>query len=260
MQKGHYRVFDMLMTILGGLALLFIVSPLLSLFFHTGRGGLFEAAADTEVQASVIRTLLISFSGTLIFAFLAVPLSYVLARKDFKGKRLVSGIIDLPIIIPHTAAGIALLGLISRDTYIGKVAEEVGLNFVGHPAGIALAMAFVSIPFLVNSARDGFANVPLRYEQAALNLGASPLRVFSTISVPLAWRNIMSGFVMMFGRGMSEFGAVVIIAYHPMITPVLIYQRFTEFGLDYARPVAVLFIFICLILFILLRSLASKKQ
>ncbi|MGM0531875.1 MAG: ABC transporter permease subunit, partial [Bacteroidota bacterium] len=142
---------------------------------------------------------------------------------------------------------------------LGKAASSVGLTLVGHPIGIALAMAFVSIPFLINAAKDGFENVPVRLEQAAMNLGASPLRVFFTISLPLAWRNIVSGMVLMFARGMSEFGAVVIVAYHPMIAPVLIYERFGAFGLEYARPVAVLFILVSLIFFIVLRSLSNKN-
>jgi molybdate/tungstate transport system permease protein len=136
----------------------------------------------------------------------------------------------------------------------------VGLDFVGAPAGIAVAMAFVSIPFLITAARDGFLSVPVRLEQAALNLGASPARVFFTISLPLAWRNIVSGLILMFARGMSEFGAVVIVAYHPMIAPVMIWERFGAFGLKYARPVAVLFILISLIFFVLLRYLARNKK
>ena len=136
----------------------------------------------------------------------------------------------------------------------------IGLDFVGAPAGIALAMAFVSIPFLINAARDGFLAVPVRLEQAALNLGASPARVFFTISLPLAWRNIVSGLILMFARGMSEFGAVVIVAYHPMIAPVMIWERFGSFGLKYARPVAVLFILVSLAFFIVLRLLSRSRK
>jgi len=97
-------------------------------------------------------------------------------------------------------------------------------------------------------------------EKAALTLGASPARVFFTISLPLAWRNIVSGLILMFARGMSEFGAVIVVAYHPMITPVLIYERFGSFGLKYARPVAVLFILISLSMFVVLRMLASENS
>jgi molybdate/tungstate transport system permease protein len=149
---------------------------------------------------------------------------------------------------------------VSRDSVLGQMGSAVGLNFVGHPAGIAIAMAFVSLPFLINAARDGFTGVPVRLEKAALTLGASPARVFFTVSLPLAWRSIVSGLILMFARGMSEFGAVIMVAYHPMITPILIYERFGAFGLKYARPVSVLFIMISLAVFIALRMLARNKE
>jgi molybdate/tungstate transport system permease protein len=159
---------------------------------------------------------------------------------------------------PHSAAGIAILGIVSRGTWLGKAGEAAGITFVGGVAGIVLAMAFVSIPFLINAARDGFAAVPEKLEKAALNLGASPWRVFFTISLPLAKRSIYSGLIMMWARGLSEFGAVIIIAYHPMITPVLIWERFTSFGLSYARPVAAVFVLVCLAVFVLMRLLSKN--
>lgn len=121
-------------------------------------------------------------------------------------------------------------------------------------------MAFISLPFLINSAKDGFEAVPVRLEQAALTLGASPFRIFRTISLPMAKRSIISGLVLMFARGMSEFGAVVIVAYYPMTTPVLIFDRFNSFGLSYARPVAIIFVFICILVFIGLRVIGGKKK
>jgi len=250
----------MVFIFLGALIILFIVAPLLGMFLNTSSNELIDTVKDKEVQQSIWLTLTTSFASTIIFAFASIPLAYLLARKDFPLKRLVLGIIDLPIVIPHSAAGIAILGFISRDSVIGKIASNFGLNFVGHPAGIAAAMAFVSVPFLLNAARDGFTAVPERLEKAALNLGASPTRVFFTISLPLAWRNIVSGLILMFARGMSEFGAVVIVAYHPMVTPILIYERFGAFGLKYARPISVVFILVCLIFFIILRRLVREKK
>jgi len=254
------NILNLVFIILGGLALLFIVAPLLGMFLNTSPTELLETAKNSEVRSSIWLTLSVSFSATIIFAIAAIPLSYLLARNNFRGKRIIMAIIDIPVIIPHSAAGIAILGLISRNSVIGKIGEELGISFVGNPAGIAIAMAFVSIPFLLNAAHDGFAAVPVRLEKAALNLGASPIQVFFKISFPLASRSIVSGLILMFGRGMSEFGAVIIIAYHPMVTPVLIYERFNEFGLAYARPVAVIFIIVCLIFFVLLRMLTNKTE
>jgi molybdate/tungstate transport system permease protein len=84
--------------------------------------------------------------------------------------------------------------------------------------------------------------------------------VFFTVSVPLAARPILSGLILMWARGVSEFGAVLIIAYHPMVTPILMYDRFETFGLRYARPVAVVFIGVCLMFFVALRLLAGGKS
>lgn len=250
----------MLLTLLGGLVLLFILAPLLGMVLETSPDTLVQTAKDKEVSASIWLTIWTAMLATLIMGVGAIPLAYLLARKNFRGKRLVQGLIDLPVVIPHSAAGIAVLGVISRDSIAGRAASEFGFDFVGHPAGIMAAMAFVSIPFLVNAARDGFSEVPERLEKAALNLGASPRRVFFTISLPLAWRSILSGLILMFARGMSEFGAVIIVAYHPMITPILIFERFGTFGLEYARPVAVLFIGVCLVFFIVLRLLIREDR
>jgi len=255
-RSGLYLTF----TLLGGLVLLFILAPLVGIFINTSPLQFFDTIRDDSVVNSIFLTLAISLITTIIFAFGAIPLAYLLARRNFRWKSFVQALIDLPIVIPHSAAGIAILGLISRDSFLGRAASSVGIDFVGHPLGIGLAMAFVSVPFLIQSARTGFEQVPLRLEMAALSLGASKWRVFRTISLPLTKRSILSGLVMMFSRGLSEFGAVVIIAYYPMVTPVLIWDRFNAFGLKYARPVAALFILVCLVFFIVLRVLANRNS
>ena len=260
MRNARYEPLSLLFAALGGLVLLFIVAPLISMFTNCPLPELAETAKDAEVRSSIWLTLWTSMAATVLFAIAAIPFSYLLARKNFPLKGLVTAIIDVPIVIPHSAAGIALLGIISRNTFLGRAAAKMGFSFVGSSAGIMAAMAFVSIPYLINSARDGFVAVPVRLEKAALSLGASPLRVFFSVSVPLAARPIVSGLILMWARGMSEFGAVLIIAYHPMITPILIYERFGAFGLKYARPVAVLFVAVSLAFFIVFRMLAKEKN
>ena len=242
------------------MVLLFIMGPLVGMMLDTPVSDIFDAGNDDNVRDSISLTLGASFLGTLFFAIAAIPFAYLLARKEFRFKRLISGIIDIPVVIPHSAAGIALLGFISRDSLIGKAAGTVGFSLVGHPVGIAMAMAFVSLPYLINAARDGFEAVPVRLEKAALNLGAGSFKMFFSMSLPLAWRSILSGLIMMFARGMSEFGAVIIIAYHPMTTPVMIFERFGAYGLKYAQPVALIFIAISLLVFVFLRWLAGKNN
>ncbi len=255
-----YNWFVLLLIFLSGVLMIFIVGPILNIFLHEDLKSVFFAFSEKEVQESIWRTLLLAFLATLIFSFFCIPLAYLLAKKKFFGKTVISSIIDMPIVIPHSAAGIAVLGFVAPNSVVGKFSQTLGLSFIGTPAGIVIAMAFVSVPFLINAARDGFVNVPERLEKSALNLGASPIFVFFTISLPLAWRSILSGFILMFGRGMSEFGAVVIIAYHPMTVPVMIFERFTAFGLSYARPLTLIFVSICLLVFILLRQVSITKH
>lgn len=256
----RYSRFQLLLIFLSGILLLFIIAPMVGIFVSTNHKDIFNSLNDDEVISSIGVTLSASAGATILFSFAAIPFAYLLARKSFPFKKLILGIIDLPIVIPHTAAGIALLGIVSRNTLLGKTAHFLGFDFVGTTAGIMIAMAFVSLPYLMNAAIDGFNHVPERLEKAAMNLGASPAKTFFKISLPLAWRSILSGFILMFARGISEFGAIVIIAYYPMTTPILIYERFGSYGLLYAKPIAVIVILIALIIFVMLKLLANRTD
>lgn len=260
MHSNKLSIFNILLILASALILVCIIGPIFGMFLATSSIQIFETTKDKEVIESIFLSLKIAALSTIVISLLAIPFAYFLARTRSSLKTIINAFVDIPIIIPHSAAGIALLGFVSRDSVIGKFASVFGLDFVSNPLGIALAMTFVSVPFLINAARDGFEGVPLRLEQTALSLGASPFRVFISISLPLAWRSILSGAIMMFARGLSEFGAVVIIAYYPMVASVMIYERFTSFGLDYARPISVIFIFICLLFFVALRLLVKNKK
>lgn len=252
--------FHMVMAILGGLVLLFVIAPLAGMFLQTSDESFSDAVQNRAVVNSIFLTLGTAMAATLLFSFGIIPLAWLMARHEFRGKRIIQGIVDLPVVIPHSAAGIALLGIISEQGFLGKAASVFGFSLVGTTGGIIIAMAFVSLPFLFNAARDTFESIDRRLEYAAMNLGASPARAFFTVSLPLARNGIISGMIMMFARGMSEFGAIVIIAYYPMVTPVMIYDLFASFGLEASRPVALLFICIALIVFILIRLIARKRH
>ena len=260
MKKFHqYNIpwFELIFTALGSSVILFVIAPLISMVFATSFTDLTKTAADLQVIQSIKLTLMTAFFATAVSTLVGIPLAYLLARKKFFGRSILLAIIDLPIIIPHSAAGIALLTVIGRQSFLGRI---LGTGLTGTVAGISVAMAFVSLPFLVNAARQAFVAVPVRMENIARTLGASPSHTFFTISLPLAWRGIISGMILMWARGISEFGAVIIIAYHPMTTPVMVFQRFNDFGLSYARSVAVLLILICVSLFIILRFVSKPKD
>jgi len=247
-------------VVLGSLLIVFVAWPLLRTVTAPGPAVLWQTLLDEEVRDSILLTFQSSLIATGIAFACGVPLAYLLARADFPGKWLIEGIIDVPIVVPHSAAGIALLMVFGRRTLFGQAFGHLGIKFVSAAPGIVIAMLFVSLSLLVDAAREGFEAVDPRLERVARTLGASPWRTFWCISFPLAWRSILSGIILMWARGLSEFGAVVILAYHPMVAPVLLYERFLSFGLRYSRPVAALMILICLATFALLRVTAGRKR
>ena len=240
---------------LGFLLILFIGIPILRMLVSTKPSTLVETAQDSEVYASIFLTLRASLWATIAALFTGIPLAYMLARKSFRGKKIIEGVIDLPVIIPHTAAGIALLAVWGRHSLFSKVS---GLNIIGTEVAVSVGMFFVSVPFLVNAVKSGFKLIDERYEKTAVTLGATPRKAFWTVSLPMVKKSIFSGSIMMWGRGISEFGAVIILAYHPMTAPVLIFERFQNFGLKYALPVTVLLLLISLIIFIIMRIFEDK--
>ena len=136
--------------------------------------------------------------------------------------------------------------------------ENIGLGFVDSTTGIMAAMMFLSAPYLINSAKEGFKNVDVKLENISHSLGAGAFETFIKIVIPNAKKDIINGMLMMWARGLGEFGAVVIIAYHPMIAPVLIYDRFVNFGLHYSAPVASLMIIFSVVIFLSIRWLNNK--
>jgi len=236
--------------------LLFIAYPLIKMVFNVDPSILLDTAKEKEVINSIILTLRASLIATIAALITGIPLAFIFARKEFPGKKILEGLIDIPVIIPHTAVGIALLSAWGRHSFLSK---STGLNIVGTEIAISMAMFFVSVPFLINSVKSGFRMIDPRYEKTALTLGANPWQMFYTVSLPMVKKSIISGSIMMWGRGISEFGAVIILAYHPVTAPVLIFERFQNYGLKYALPVTVIMIIVSLLIFILIRIYEARK-
>lgn len=242
------------------LLVLFVALPLLVTLCSSSPGELGRTLSDPEVARSIGLTFGAAGISSLLGLLGGVPLAYLLARFKFPGRRALQALVDLPIVIPHTAAGVALLMVFGRQGLLGKPLAECGVFFTDSLGGIVVAMMFVSLPYLVNASRDAIALVDEEMERVALIDGASAWQAFWLVTLPQAWRGVAGGALMMWARGISEFGAVVILAYHPKIVPVLVYERFEGFGLKAALPVAVLLILAALVVFGLLRWLLTPER
>ncbi|HLI10732.1 MAG TPA: ABC transporter permease [Alphaproteobacteria bacterium] len=244
---------------LASILLAFILLPLLALAANQTRGDLLRVAGSMDVLRAIWLSLEGAVLAALLAAFFGVPLAYLLARSEFRGKRLISAIVDVPLAVPHTVAGIALLFVFGRQGFVGGPASRVGIQFWGTLAGIVVAMLFVSVPYTVNAARIGFEAIDPRLEKVARTLGHGQWAVFLRVTLPLAWRGIMTGITLTFARAIGEFGAVVILVYYPMTAPVKIYELFLRFGIEDATGMSLLLLAVSLLIFILLRYLAYGR-
>jgi len=242
---------------------IFVIATLFNLLYQQlvlNPDNFLAVSRDSAVLRSIWLTLYTSFIATLFALLAGIPLAYVLARKEFFGKQIIEAFIDIPVIIPHTVAGIALFSLLMKKGTVGSVFASLGIVFQDSMWGIVAAMFFVSYPFFVNSAKDGFLSVSPNLEHVSRTLGASQWRTFFSISLPLSIRHIASGAIMAWARGVSEFGAVVVLAYYPMIASTLILYKFNTGGLQESQPIAVLLILICFVTFICLRLLSNTRR
>lgn len=245
--------FMQVVVFLAAVALGFIAFPVVYLFVMAPPWN-----SPTGMYDALLTSMVASTVATLVGVALSLPLGYVLARRDFPGKEVVEGIVDLPIVIPHTVAGIILLLVFGTSGIIGEPLEEIGIRFYYALPGIVIAMLFVSIPFLINQVREGVEKVDERYEFVAMSLGASRTRAFFTVVLPQIRRNLLAGAINAWARAMSEFGAVIMIAFYPMIAPTYIYYLFTNFGLKATLPATSFLLAITLAMFIALRAVSGR--
>ncbi|MDE3076310.1 MAG: ABC transporter permease, partial [Chloroflexota bacterium] len=224
-------LFSAGLWLLGGLLVAFVGLPILRIYVGLNLSQLFQVAFGEGVLPSIGLSIEAALLSAALATLLGVPLAYRLSRDSFPAKGLMEMVVDLPLAVPHSVAGIALLFVFGRQGILGRPLGAVGLQFWGSLAGIVVGMLFVSCPFMVNTARVAFDGVDLELEQIAQTEGASSAKIFWMVAVPLASRGIFTGGVLSYARALSEFGAVVILAYYPMTAPIKIYDLFLQGGL-----------------------------
>lgn len=254
------RPWTLVLAILGAVLVLFIIGPLLKLLLMATPSSLGAALADGELRASIGLTVATATAATVIGAALGVPLAYALARARHPAMRVVQALVELPVVIPHPVAGIALLLFLGRRSAVGQALGAVGLEFVSHVPGIVAAMLFVSVPILVSGAREAFLAVDPKLERVARSLGDTPWHAFRRVTLPLSRRGILAASILAWARSVSEFGSIVILTYNPKVASILIFDRFTAFGLPAAVPAAILLLLVALLVFALVRLLQPAEH
>lgn len=197
--------------------------------------------SDGRVVASYTVTIGAAALAALVNAAFGLLLAWVLVRYEFPGKRLLDALMDLPFALPTAVAGITLATLYAGSGWMGRLLEPLGLQVAYTWVGIALAMAFTSIPFVVRTVQPVLEDLPQEVDEAALTLGASDATAFRRVILPHLWPALVTGTGLAFVRSLGEFGAIIFIAgnmpYETEITALMIFVKLQEY--DYVGASAI---------------------
>jgi molybdate transport system permease protein len=191
----------------------FMVLPLAALLWRALDSGELAENLTSDFVLDAMRLSAITSTISLVLALVfGTPLAYLLARSSFPGKIFVDLLVDLPIVLPPTVAGVALLVAFGRRGVLGEHLEPAGIELAFTTTAVVLAQLFVSAPFYVRTVKAGFEAVDPQFEGVAATLGATPLRIFWRIVLPLCWPSVVAGAILCWARGLSELGATLIFA------------------------------------------------
>ena len=165
-----------------------------------------------ETWQITLFSISVGLASTLVILPFGVALAWLFARKDWPLKSAVETIVLLPLVMPPVSTGLILLKIFGRRSPVGRWLYDRGIEIVFNWKGVLIAMAVMSFPLLVRSVRTSFAEVNPRLEHIAATLGASPLRIFFVITIPLAYKGIVAGALLAFSRALGEFGATILLA------------------------------------------------
>jgi molybdate transport system permease protein len=244
-----------------GLMAGFIAVPILSLVVWTVNEGAWGAMASPVARDALFLSMRTTAATMTILIVVGTPAAYVLARARFRGSRALNTLVELPIVLPPSAAGIALLLAFGRFGLIGGYLNAFGITLTFTTVAVVMAEVFVAAPFYLRQAATGFAEVDRATEEAALVDGASRTAAFLRVTVPLAFPALVSGAVTAWARALGEFGATIIFAGNfrgiTQTIPLAIFSEFQS-NIDAAVALSVLVLGFAFAVILAVRYLTRK--
>lgn len=221
-----------------------VLIPLSAMFIRAGGlgpAGFWQAITAPRVMAAYRLTFGASLIAAVINAFFGFIVAWVLVRYTFPGRRLIDAMVDLPFALPTAVSGIALVAIYSRNGWLGRYLEPMGIKAAYSPLGVMIAMTFIGLPFVVRTLQPALEDLDAEVEEAAASLGASRLQILRWVIIPTVLPAILTGFTLAFARAVGEYGSVVFISGNmPMkteIVPLLIISKLEQY--DYAGATAI---------------------
>lgn len=252
-----------LFVVPSALLLALFVLPLVAVFVRSIDSNFFDNALSEQAFKALRLSLVTSSLTTLITVLLGTPFAYILARWNFRLKSWVEILVDLPIVLPPSVAGLALLIAFGRSGLFGSAFNVLGISLPFTTAAVVVAQTFVAAPLYVRAARLGFSHVEKQLEEAAHVEGANQWQLFYEVMFPLAGRALFSGAILTWTRALGEFGATILFAGNlegvTQTMPMAIYLGF-ERNLGVALALSVVLVIVSVFLLMLTRRLEQRDQ
>jgi molybdate transport system permease protein len=253
----------LIVFLLFGVVVTYLALPIVALFAYGTLSGFFSSLSTEMVQEAIKLSLITTLTTLAVVIIFGTPIAYYNARHSYRGKRLIETLIDLPIVLPPSVAGIALLLTFGRLGLLGKYFHILGINIAFTTTAVVLAQLFVSSPFYIRQATTSFEDVDPEYERAAHTLGASGTATFFRVTAPIALNGLVSGALMTWARALGEFGATLIFAGNfqgvTQTMPLAIYTALNS-NIDVAVNIAVILVLICFAVIISVKMLTLREK
>jgi molybdate transport system permease protein len=221
------------------LVLAFLTIPIVAVFTNTSPGDLISSLDEPAVRDALWLSLRTTLAALAIIVVVGTPAAYLLATRSFRGRDLVTTLIELPLVLPPAVAGIALLAAFGPEGIFGGWLEDAGIELVLQTAGVIVALTFVAAPFYIRQAQAAFVAVDPDLLDAARTLGAGEAKAFVRVAIPCAGAGISSGIALAWGRALGEFGATLMFAgSFQGITQTAPLAIFAEFTRDFPAALA----------------------
>ena len=245
-------------VVIAVVAVVLLALPLAGLLWRAPWSEALGVLGRHEARQALRLSLVTSLAATAVAVVLGVPLAWVQARVDYPGRSLVRGLTTLPMVLPPVVGGVALLLALGRRGIAGGPLDALGIHLPFHLAGAVLAETFVAMPFLVLAVEGALRSVDPKLEEAARTLGASPWKVFRTVTLPLARPGIVAGAVLCWARALGEFGATITFAGNlpgeTQTLPLFVYVRLEAGDTDAAIVLSLVLLAVSLAVLVGLRD------
>ena len=231
--------FRILIVVALVIVLCFLTLPIVAIFVDVSPGELVGSLDDPEAREALWLSLRTTLAALAIIVVFGTPAAYLLATREFRGRELVTTLIELPLVLPPAAAGIALLAAFGPEGILGGALADAGIELALTTAAVVVALTFVAAPFYLRQAQAAFAAIDPALLDAARTLGASEARAFVRVAIPCAGPGISAGLALAWGRALGEFGATLMFAgSFSGITQTVPLAIFSEFNRDFPGALA----------------------